>query len=82
VLVITEEQRKIMADEHVARQLERHWLASFPSHFKAATAEEVSDFADCAVNQARELGIDDDQMIFIWADLCLVNKTSFAENLE
>lgn len=64
------------------KRLMVHWINDLPRQLTGLTDNQLYELAAAAITEATEIGIDKEEDVVVWADLCLVSRTAFAQDLQ
>ncbi len=82
MLKIRAAQQNQLAINLFIERLQNHWQENFRHKFAAFSENEFNKLAHNAVREAREKGIENEDDIIVYADLCLAAASGFAAQLK
>ena len=82
MLKIRAAQQNQLAINLFIERLQNHWRENFRHKFAALSENEGNQLAHNAVREARDKGIENEDDIIVYADLCLAAASGFAAQLK
>ena len=81
-MIIRKKQQNQLAVNLFIERLKHHWLGNFPHKFSSLSGDEINRLAQKALRETQSKGIEKEDEIVIYTDLCLVSFTGFASQLK
>jgi hypothetical protein len=81
MLIRADQQYQLGINSFVER-LQKYWLENFRYKFSSFPPARLRQLALAAVEEAEAKGIENEDDIVAYADLCLVNKAGFAAEIK
>jgi hypothetical protein len=81
MLIRAEQQYRLGVNSFIER-LQKHWLDNFKDKFSPFSRAEIERFAFKAVVEAEAKGIENEDDIVVYADLCLAAESGFAAQIK
>ena len=81
-MIIRATQQNVLSLNLFAKKLQNHWLENFADKFSVYPKDEVERLAHEAIREADSKGIENEDDIIIYSDLCVVNDSGFASRLK
>jgi hypothetical protein len=81
-MIIRADQQYQLGVSSFVERLQKHWLENFKDKFSSFSPAEIRQLALAAVDEAEAKGIENEDDIGVYADLCLVNESGFAAEIK
>jgi hypothetical protein len=81
-MIIRADQQYRLGVTSFIERLQKHWLENFKDKFSPFAPPEIRRFALEAVEEAEAKGIENEDNIVVYADLCLAAESGFAAQIK
>ena len=81
-MIIRADQQYQLSVNSFVERLQKHWLDNFKDKFSPFSPPEIRRFALAAVEEAEGKGIENEDDIVVYGDLCLAAETGFAAQIK